>query len=204
MKKLSLVLIGFMLSLTVKGQSIFERFADYDDVSLVSISPKMFKMLGQLSVSLDDPEAQEYIDMVSSIENFKVLISGNDEVTVAMSKWIAEQLSSKDLEELMTIKDADADVAFYVKNGKSDDRVEKLIMYVNGVNPEIIKDSPLGERTVETIILLIEGDIDLKQISKLTDQMSLPGGKQLRKVSGVPPGLSASATIIIKPNKSHK
>lgn len=202
MKKLSLVLIGFMLSLTVKGQSIFERFADYDDVSLVSISPKMFKMLGQLSVSLDDPEAQEYIDMVSSIENFKVLISGNDEVTVAMSKWVAEQLSSKDLEELMTIKDADADVAFYVKNGKSDDRVEKLIMYVNGVNPEIIKDSPLGERTVETIILLIEGDIDLKQISKLTDQMSLPGGKQLRKASGVPPGLSASATITIKPNKS--
>mgnify|MGYP006073500727 FL=1 len=201
MKNLSLVLIGFMLSLTVKGQSIFERFADYDDVSLVSISPKMFKMLGQLSISLDDPEAQEYIDMVSSIENFKVLISGNDEVTAAMSKWAAKQLSSKDLEELMTIKDADADVAFYVKNGKSDDRVEKLIMYVNGVNPEIMKDSPLGERSVETIILLIEGDIDLKQISKLTDQMSLPGGKQLRKASSVPPGLSVSPTITIKPNK---
>ena len=202
MKNISLVLIGFMLSLSVKGQSIFERFADYDDVSLVSISPKMFKMLGQLSVSLDDPEAQEYIDMVSSIENFKVLISGNDEVTAAMSKWAAEQLSSKDLEELMTIKDADADVAFYVKSGKSDDRVEKLIMYVNGVNPEIMKDSPLGERPVETIILLIEGDIDLKQISKLTDQMSLPGGKQLRKASGVLPGLSVSPTITIKPNKS--
>ena len=202
MKNLSLVLIGFMLSLSVKGQSIFERFADYDDVSLVSISPKMFKMLGQLSVSLDDPEAQEYIDMVSSIENFKVLISGNDEVTAAMSKWAAEQLSSKDLEELMTIKDADADVAFYVKSGKSDDRVEKLIMYVNGVNPEIMKDSPLGERPVETIILLIEGNIDLKQISKLTDQMSLPGGKQLRKASGVLPGLSVSPTITIKPNKS--
>ena len=201
MKNLSLVLIGFMLSLTVKGQSIFERFADYDDVSLVSISPKMFKMLGQLSISLDDPEAQEYIDMISSIENFKVLISGNDEVTAAMSKWAAKQLSSKDLEELMTIKDADADVAFYVKNGKSDDRVEKLIMYVNGVNPEIMKDSPLGERSVETIILLIEGDIDLKQISKLTDQMSLPGGKQLRKASSVPPGLSVSPTITIKPNK---
>ena len=202
MKKLSLVLIGLMLSLSVKGQSIFERFADYKDVSLVSISPKMFKMLGQLSVSLDDPEAQEYIDMVSSIENFKVLISGNNEVTAAMSKWAAEQLSSKDLKELMTIKDADADVEFYVKSGKSDDRVEKLIMYVNGVNPEIIKDSPLGESRVETIILLIEGNIDLKQISKLTDQMSLPGGKQLRKASGVPPGLSTSATLTIKANKS--
>ena len=202
MKNISFVLIGFMLSLSVKGQSIFERFADYDDVSLVSISPKMFKMLGQLSISLDDPEAQEYIDMVSSIENFKVLISGNDEVSDAMSKWAAEQLSSKDLEELMTIKDSDADVVFYVKSGKSDDRVEKLIMYVNGVNPKIMKDSPLGERTVETIILLIEGNIDLKQISKLTDQMSLPGGKQLRKASGVPPFPPAPPTITIKPNKT--
>ena len=195
------VLIAFFSTTVIKGQSIFERYANADDVSLVSISPKMFKMLGQISIGGDDPEAQEYLEMVSSINNFKVLISGNDEVTAAMSKWAAKQLSSKDLEELMTIKDADADVAFYVKNGKSDDRVEKLIMYVNGVNPEIMKDSPLGERSVETIILLIEGDIDLKQISKLTDQMSLPGGKQLRKASSVPPGLSVSPTITIKPNK---
>ena len=195
------VLIAFFSTTVIKGQSIFERYANADDVSLVSISPKMFKMLGQISIGGDDPEAQEYLEMVSSLNNFKVLISGNDEVTAAMSKWAAKQLSSKDLEELMTIKDADADVAFYVKSGKSDDRVEKLIMYVNGVNPEIMKDSPLGERSVETIILLIEGDIDLKQISKLTDQMSLPGGKQLRKASSVPPGLSVSPTITIKPNK---
>lgn len=181
MKNLSLVLIGFMLSLSVKGQSIFERFADYDDVSLVSISPKMFKMLGQLSVSLDDPEAQEYIDMVSSIENFKVLISGNDEVSAEISRYASKEFSSYDLEELMTVKDADTNVTFYVKSGKSDDRVEKLIMYVKGVNSEIIENSPLNGRSIETILMIIEGDIDLNKISKLTDKMNLPGGKQLKK-----------------------
>ena len=175
------VLIAFFSTTVIKGQSIFERYANADDVSLVSISPKMFKMLGQISISGDDPEAQEYLEMVSSINNFKVLISGNDEVNAEISRYASKEFSSYDLEELMTVKDADTDVTFYVKSGKSDDRVEKLIMYVKGVNSEIIENSPLNGRSIETILMIIEGDIDLNKISKLTDKMNLPGGKQLKK-----------------------
>jgi|TARA_B110000285_G_scaffold233054_1_gene305735 hypothetical protein len=179
MKKATIILIALSLTATISAQSIFERFADSDDVSLVSISPKMFKMLGQLSISSDDLEAKEYLDMVSSINNFKVLISGNDKVTAEMSKWVAKEVSTNDLEELMTVKDTEADIAFYIKDGKSVDRVEKLLMYVNGNSYESLNS--LEGRSVEAILLLIEGDIDLNKISKLTDQMDLPGGKQLRK-----------------------
>ena len=175
------VLIAFFSTTVIKGQSIFERYANADDVSLVSISPKMFKMLGQISIGGDDPEAQEYLEMVSSINNFKVLISGNDEVSAEISRYASKEFSSYDLEELMTVKDADTNVTFYVKSGKSDDRVEKLIMYVKGVNSEIIENSPLNGRSIETILMIIEGDIDLNKISKLTDKMNLPGGKQLKK-----------------------
>ena len=175
------VLIAFFSTTVIKGQSIFERYANADDVSLVSISPKMFKMLGQISIGGDDPEAQEYLEMVSSINNFKVLISGNDEVNAEISRYASKEFSSYDLEELMTVKDADTDVTFYVKSGKSDDRVEKLIMYVKGVNSQIIENSPLNGRSIETIFMIIEGDIDLNKISKLTDKMNLPGGKQLKK-----------------------
>ena len=174
------VLIAFFSTTVIKGQSIFERYANAD-VSLVSISPKMFKMLGQISIGGDDPEAQEYLEMVSSINNFKVLISGNDEVNAEISRYASKEFSSYDLEELMTVKDADTDVTFYVKSGKSDDRVEKLIMYVKGVNSQIIENSPLNGRSIETILMIIEGDIDLNKISKLTDKMNLPGGKQLKK-----------------------
>lgn len=175
------VLIAFFSTTVIKGQSIFERYANADDVSLVSISPKMFKMLGQISIGGDDPEGQEYLEMVSSINNFKVLISGNDEVSAEISRYASKEFSSYDLEELMTVKDADTNVTFYVKSGKSDDRVEKLIMYVKGVNSEIIENSPLNGRSIETILMIIEGDIDLNKISKLTDKMNLPGGKQLKK-----------------------
>jgi hypothetical protein len=165
----------------VNGQSIFERYANSDDVSLVSISPKMFKMLGQMSINFDDPEAQEYLDMVSSINNFKVLISGNNEVSDEMLKWVKKEVSSKDLEELMTVKDIEGDVSFYVKDGSSEDHVEKLLMFVTQHSERSMNNLEINGRDIESVLLLLEGDIDLNKISKLTDQMDLPGGKQLKK-----------------------
>jgi hypothetical protein len=39
----------------------------------------------------------------------------------------------------------------------------------------------INGRDIESVLLLLEGDIDLNKISKLTDQMDLPGGRQLKK-----------------------
>ena len=181
MKNVTLVLIAFFSTLVVSGQSIFERYANSDDVSLVSISPKMFKMLGQMSINFDDSESQEYLEMVSSINNFKVLISGNDVVSTEMLKWVNQEVSSEDLEELMIIKDPEADVSFYVKEGKSEDYVEKLLMYVTEHSGSTKNALEINGRNIESVLLLLEGHIDLNKISKLTDQMNLPGGNQLKK-----------------------
>ena len=37
------------------------------------------------------------------------------------------------------------------------------------------------ERKIETVVVSLKGDIDLNQISKLTDKMNIPGGKHLEK-----------------------
>lgn len=57
-------------------------------------------------------------------------------------------------------------------------------MFVNG-----LKEMTAGQdiningkkREIETVILSLTGDIDLRQISKLTDKMNVPGGKHLKK-----------------------
>ena len=134
-----------------------------------------------MSINFDDPEAQEYLDMVSSINNFKVLISGNNEVSDEMLKWVKKEVSSKDLEELMTVKDIEGDVSFYVKDGSSEDHVEKLLMFVTQHSERSMNNLEINGRDIESVLLLLEGDIDLNKISKLTDQMDLPGGKQLKK-----------------------
>ena len=182
-KKNILLLVMLLLTPTIYGQSIFNSYANNDEVTLVSISPKMFKMLGKISISLDDLEAREFIEMVNSINNFKVLVSSDKDISIDMLNWVNQEVNNRGLEELMTVKDKDIDVSFYVKNGKNVDHVKQLLMYVNGEKLET-KSTRLNIKgiTVESILLLIEGDINLNQISKLTEKMNLPGGNQLKNV----------------------
>jgi hypothetical protein len=36
---------------------------------------------------------------------------------------------------------------------------------------------------IETVLLSLTGDIDLRQVSKLTNQLNVPGGEQLKKAT---------------------
>jgi hypothetical protein len=85
------------------------------------------------------------------------------------------------MEQLMSVKDPEANVTFYVKEGKRDDHVEQLLMYVTENNKNTSSKMEFNGRSLEAILVLMEGNIDLNKISKLTDQMDLPGGKQLKK-----------------------
>ena len=182
MKKLLSTLLLAMFVFNVHAQSFFDEYENRDDVSFFSISPKMFQMLGKMSINVEDPEASEFLKMVMSINNFKVLISGSDQVSTDMLQWVDKQVVANNLETLITIKDPEADVVFYVKEGKSADRVEKLLMYSKDrskIDPS--KNLSVGGRDIESVLMLLEGDIDLNQISKLTEKMDLPGGRQLQK-----------------------
>jgi glutamyl/glutaminyl-tRNA synthetase len=183
MKKTLILILLIITSFWLSGQSIFERYANNDDVTLVSISPNMFKMLGQMSLSLDDPEAQEYLEMVTSIKNFKVLVSSDQGISNEMLNWVNQQVLKQDLDELVSIKDQVTDITFYVKEGKKEDYVEQLLMYVNEkVDSDIEKSNfNIKDSEIKVIVMLLEGNINLNKISKLTDQMNLPGGDLLRK-----------------------
>jgi hypothetical protein len=84
------------------------------------------------------------------------------------------------MEELMRVRDQDAYVNFYVKSGKNNDLAEELLMFVTEINT---KEINLGDRKPETVLLYLSGDINLTQISKLVNQMNLPGGQQLGKLN---------------------
>jgi hypothetical protein len=53
-------------------------------------------------------------------------------------------------------------------------------MFVSEINEDKIN---LGDRQPETVLLYLSGDIDLTQISKLVNEMNLPGGQQLGKLN---------------------
>ena len=37
----------------------------------------------------------------------------------------------------------------------------------------------------ETVVMTLTGDIDLRQVSKITNQMDIPGGEQLKKAGKI-------------------
>ncbi|MFP2996525.1 DUF4252 domain-containing protein [Spongiivirga sp. MCCC 1A20706] len=180
MKKLVLTIAIALISVGTYAQSIFDKYESNPDVAFISVSPKMFKMLGSIGIETDDPEAQEFISLVNSITNFKVITTDNGAISKDITSWVSKHVRSTDLEELMRVRDGDSNVKFYVKEGKDDNHVKELVMFVTGFDQANVN---INGKKLETVLLSLSGDIDLRQVGKLTDQMDLPGGKQLKKAN---------------------
>ncbi len=178
------VMAILMMPLTGFSQDVFEKYSENENVSFISIKPKMFQMLAKMDMDTDDAEAKAYIDMVNSITSFKTMATDDKSISSDIIKWVGSRSAS--LEELMEVKDDGVTMKFYVKEGKDEDHVSELLMFINGLDA-IIKDSNISvngkKRSVETVVISLTGDIDLNQISKLTQKMDLPGGKELEKKS---------------------
>jgi hypothetical protein len=183
-KKVVLIIAIVALPIVSFGQSIFDKFEDMDGVASVIVNQKMFSMLASINIDLDDDDAQGYMDMVKKITGFKAFTTGEEKVSEEMKATVNKYLKSSDLEELMRIKDGDQNVKIYVKEGKDENHVKELLMFVTGLK-ELTKGEDITingkKRELETVLLSLTGDIDLKQISKLTNQMNIPGGKHLEK-----------------------
>lgn len=184
MKKVILIIAIALAPVVTFGQSLFDKYEDMDVVTSVVVNQKMFSMLAQIDVQTDDPEADEFLKMVKDLKNLKVLTTGDSKVSAQMKADVDKYLKSADLEELMRVKDGDQTVNFYVKDGKDENHVKELLMFVNGLG-ELTKDQDITingqKREIETVLLSLTGDIDLRQVSKLTNKMNVPGGKQLEK-----------------------
>lgn len=179
MKRIHLFVIFCFMTFSVSGQSIFDKFEDNQDVSFVSISPKMFQMLGKMSVNTNDPEAEQFFEIIKSVKSFKVITTDNQSISKELQEYAALTTKKNGMQELMKVRDGNTNVKFYVLESKKSDRIQELLMCVTELDEKISIDN----RSFETILLQLIGDIELEQISKLTAQMNLPGGKQLNKVS---------------------
>ncbi|MDB4264463.1 DUF4252 domain-containing protein [Maribacter arcticus] len=178
MKKIVLLTMLVLAPIISRAQDIFDKYEDNDKVTFVAMQPKMFQMLGKMSVSSDDPEAKEFFELVNSITSFKVITTDDAAISKDVDSWVTNRLKSSSFEELMRVRDGGSNVKFYVKEGKDSDHVKELLMFVTGM-----KDIDINGKKLETVLLSLTGDINLRSVSKLTDKMDLPGGDQLGKAS---------------------
>ncbi|MFK5973848.1 MAG: DUF4252 domain-containing protein [Flavobacteriaceae bacterium] len=171
MKKILLIVTLALLPLTGFSQSLFDKYEDLDNVSSVVINRSMFNLLSKIDVDVDDPEAQDFMDIAKSLNNLRVFITEDKAISADMKSSVDKYLKSTKLEELMRIKDKDTNVKFYIREGKDSDHVSELLMFVTGIKNV---DININGRKWETVLLSLTGNIDLNKIGSLTKKMNLP------------------------------
>ena len=173
MKKLAILIALVVAPMLVNAQNAFDAFEDENDVTSVVVTKNMFKLLAKIDLESNDPETKEYLDLVNNLDNIKIYTTENVEVAERMDAAVAKYLgNSKGLSELMRIKDDGKNIKFYSKEGSDENHVSELLMHLTG-------DIDGEERT---IIMSISGNIDLKKISKLTNDLNMPGSDELKNL----------------------
>jgi len=162
MKKLVLLLAIVALPITTYAQSVFDKFEDMDDVTTVVVTKEAFKMLAQFKAGGE--EGEEYFDMVKGLTSFRVFTTENSDIAKQMGNVVDGYLKSSKLVELMRVKDKEANVKVYIRQGKDESRVQELLMYVSDLGNMNVQG-----RNQEAVILSLTGDIDLSKIAKLTE-----------------------------------
>jgi hypothetical protein len=164
---LLLVVAGLRLSAQVQGSAIDRFFQKYEEdrsFTLVSVTPKMFSMFSKLDINTG--EGQQFMQVIKKLRGLRILAKEDTKDGPRLYREAAAFLT-KDMEELMTVRDDNTDLKFMVKeNAKGN--IAELIMLV-GSNDEFVAMS-------------LVGDIDLNEISQIAGNMNIHGMENLKKL----------------------
>lgn len=170
------VLVTIAIALTAQmgfSQSVFDKFENKKDVTSLIINKNMFKLMSKFDLSSSDPEAKKYLEMVENLNDIKIFRTPNAAVASEMKAEVDKHLkSSSALSELMRINDDGKNIRFYSKEGKNENSISELLMFLEGTS----------DGKTETVLLSITGNIDLKQLSKLTEDLKIPGSENLKNL----------------------
>ncbi len=178
MKKYFLALLVTITCGTLFAQDIFERFYDYEDVTLVSLNDQLFKIIANMQLDLDTPADEEIYDIISNIRSFNLIESRNGKVNMELKKWL-NSCTNHGYVELMNIRDHNSDVRFYVKQGEYQNTFEQFVMYVSNIDD--LPGVPEEINALETVVFSLEGDIDINQISDIANRLDFPGAEIIKE-----------------------
>lgn len=158
--------------LGIQAQSVmdklFDKYSGTEGYTSVYISKYMFDMFRDDQANTKDNE--ELNRVISRLTGIRILVTDDDPATPAPVNLYNEamkQVSSSVYKEIMTVKEKDQNIKFFVRENK-DKRVAELLMIVGGVD--------------ENALISIQGDIDMKHIAKLAKGMHIEGMENLEKI----------------------
>lgn len=145
-------------------EKFFLKYQNDPSFTVINITPKMFGMFSK--ISSDDPDAKKITTVAGKLKGLRILVKEETKDGGKLFREAAQFLTS-DFEELMTIRNKDADVKFMVKeNAKGN--IAELIMLVGSPN--------------EFVALSIFGDINLSELSEIAGDIKIDGFDNLKSL----------------------
>lgn len=161
MKKIIVLIIVMTMAVQLNAQDAISKFfTKYEtdaDFTHVSITSRMFGLF--TNMEMETEEDQEVMDAISKLEGLKILARENTANGKELYKEAFSLIPKSEYDELMSIRDNDQDMKFMIK--EKGGKISELLMIMGGDD--------------EFFILSLFGEIDLKQISKISRAMDIDG-----------------------------
>ncbi len=172
MKYITLICLFIGSSFLAQAQldaisNYFDQYVEDERFTSVYISQKMFSLISRLDIDEieEDPEARIAMEMIEDLKGLRVLTT--EENSYEFYKEAISKIDTRDYEVLMTVRDGDENVRFWVKED-ADQLIKELLLLVGGD---------------DTFVLLsFVGNIDLDKISRLANQIDVKGAEHLDKI----------------------
>jgi len=170
MKRLFIIIIAIQLiALGVNAQDnvlapLFDKYADDEAFTKVTITSKMFSLFTEFEP--EDPDTKELTEAISKLKGLKILASDSVDNARRYFKDATSQVRKSKMEELMSVRDGTDDMLFMIQEDGG--KISELVMLVGGDN--------------KFVAMSLYGEIDLKQISKISKGMKIDGMKYLENI----------------------
>jgi len=162
MKTIAFLTTLLMLTMGSLAQSamdkVFDKYSEQDGFTTVYISKYMFDMFRNKEA---DPKTQDdFARVMNKLTSIRILTTGDDSIT---------PITVDLYKEIMVVKDKDSNVRFYAR--EANNKVVELLLVVG------------GKEGKGSALISIEGEIDMKNISKLGSSMNIEGMENLKKIN---------------------
>jgi hypothetical protein len=168
MKKIIAVVILMVVMSGAYAQDaiskFFSKYQDDQSFTQVNVSSKMFSLFTNMEA--DDPGDKEVIEAISKLKGLRILHKENTSDAHALYKEAYALIPIKEFEELMSIRDKDNDIKFYIK--ESGGKISELVMIMGGLD--------------DFMVMSLFGEIDLKQVSRIGKKMDVKGLENLHNL----------------------
>jgi len=144
---------------------IFDKYNGKEGYTTVIVTKAMFDLFETVSSDASD---KDFKDITSKLNSIRILAVDSEAIAGKGNEFYREMMRlfpSSEYDELMTINDGGEEIKFLIR--KKGEEIVELVMVAGGSDPCLID---------------LDGNINLKQVSKLSKSMNLKGFDHLNNV----------------------